>query len=282
MSWPSQFSGHVTFLTLRNFCEPDDWDEPEWPQSYLGGELSERGLFGGFVATRTGPWHELMPLHMDGSTESDGMVSSTRAGPQIRPANSRDTPSIEGIQCEYFCDLSRAEEIMRTTWAVVKTWEVKYAENSPNGFPGGQPFTNGGGTELRVIRGDNRWTSPHGGRDTLSVHITVGTRFDMVRVIECCEELEAALHGVDPSMRPHWGKVHHMGPERIRQLYSDEQLDKFRELCKAHDPDAKFRNEYVNSLLWDADAQEGDHLEWALEVAPEEPAEVAEAVGSAD
>lgn len=210
-----------------------------------------------FVATRTGPWHELMPLHMDGSSENDGYhnarnsveagLTAEERGMSSRPGR---PPSLEGIQVEYFVDLTKAEEVMQTVWELVKTWEVKYSENSPNGTPGGQPFTRGGGTELRVIRGDDRWTSPHNGRDTMSVHLTVGTRYDMQRVIECCSEAEAAINAVDPTMRPHWGKVHHMGADRISKLYGEENLEKFRELCTAHDPDAKFRNEYVDSLLW--------------------------------
>ena len=195
-------AGTVNHLLLRNFCAADDLTEPDWPGEYLGGTLSELG-FGKFVATRTGPWHELLPLNMDGTEENGAAWSS---GDWMADGDEDGAVHmgrhLEGIQVEYFVDLAKAEEVIRTCWRVIGGWQTNpvYAAPSPNGHPDGQPFTSGGGCELRVIRADDRWTSPHRDRDTMAVHLTLGTKFDMPRILAACEEMEAALHAVDPEV----------------------------------------------------------------------------------
>jgi FAD/FMN-containing dehydrogenase len=47
--------------------------------------------------------------------------------------------------------------------------------------------------------------------------------------------------------RPHWGKYNPLTPEELRPLYP--RLDRFREICRAHDPRGVFQNAYTKETL---------------------------------
>jgi len=47
--------------------------------------------------------------------------------------------------------------------------------------------------------------------------------------------------------RPHWGKVFLGGPEAALATY--ERAADFRDLLERHDPDGKFRNDFVHRLF---------------------------------
>jgi FAD/FMN-containing dehydrogenase len=49
------------------------------------------------------------------------------------------------------------------------------------------------------------------------------------------------------SGRPHWGKYNPLTPEELRSLYP--RLDRFREICQAHDPHGVFQNAYTKETL---------------------------------
>lgn len=59
-------------------------------------------------------------------------------------------------------------------------------------------------------------------------------------------ELEAALEPFD--VRPHWGKVFTAGADRIAASY--ERLDDFRSLAGSLDPAGKFRNAFLDRLVF--------------------------------
>jgi FAD/FMN-containing dehydrogenase len=48
--------------------------------------------------------------------------------------------------------------------------------------------------------------------------------------------------------RPHWGKVCPLGAEEVAALYP--RLAEFREVCRQFDPQGRFRNAWVNELLF--------------------------------
>jgi xylitol oxidase len=48
--------------------------------------------------------------------------------------------------------------------------------------------------------------------------------------------------------KPHWGKLFTTSPGRISQLY--EQLPAFRQLLEHYDPQGKFRNEYLDTVIF--------------------------------
>jgi len=49
------------------------------------------------------------------------------------------------------------------------------------------------------------------------------------------------------SARPHWGKYNPLTPGELRALYP--RLDRFREICHAHDPRGVFQNTYTKAVL---------------------------------
>ena len=61
------------------------------------------------------------------------------------------------------------------------------------------------------------------------------------------------------------GKLHHMGAQQLADVYGQETLENFRELCLSHDPEGVFRNEWFDRLVF---GDETDHLELLLPAAP--------------
>ena len=47
---------------------------------------------------------------------------------------------------------------------------------------------------------------------------------------------------------PHWGKLFTMDPKTVRSRY--EKLGAFKDLLDAHDPKAKFRNGFVDRMIF--------------------------------
>ena len=125
-------------------------------------------------------------------------------------------------------------------------------------------------SELRQIAGDPGFMSPTP-TDSISIHFTFGHHPS--EVMGCVKEIggsrndrpwhfapgswnfadrlriaEAALAPFNA--RPHWGKLYtpdYMTKERVARLYPE--VPKFVELCRAHDPEGKFRNEYLEQMI---------------------------------
>jgi L-gulonolactone oxidase len=53
----------------------------------------------------------------------------------------------------------------------------------------------------------------------------------------------------DVAGRPHWGKMHTLGTERLRTLYP--RYDEFRQVRAEVDPEARFGNAYLTQVLGD-------------------------------
>jgi hypothetical protein len=49
---------------------------------------------------------------------------------------------------------------------------------------------------------------------------------------------------------PHWGKLFAMSPSVFRPRY--ERLGDFRTLVADHDPDGRFRNEFIDRIIYDS------------------------------
>jgi xylitol oxidase len=98
-------------------------------------------------------------------------------------------------------------------------------------------------SEIRTIAADDLWLSPAYGRESVAFHFTWiedGAAVDPV--LDAVEERLLPL-----GARPHWGKVFHAAPERIRALY--ERADDFRALMRRFDPEGKFRNPFVDGFF---------------------------------
>jgi xylitol oxidase len=99
-------------------------------------------------------------------------------------------------------------------------------------------------SEVRTIAADNLWMSPCYHQACVAIHFT--WKKDWPAVQELLPRIEGALMPFDA--RPHWGKLFTMPPARVQSLY--EQLPQFQQLLRTHDPDGKFRNEFLNQYVF--------------------------------
>ncbi|HEX4791584.1 MAG TPA: D-arabinono-1,4-lactone oxidase, partial [Actinospica sp.] len=98
-------------------------------------------------------------------------------------------------------------------------------------------------SEIRTIAADDLWLSPASGRDSVALHFTWIA--DRAAVTPVLGAVEAAL--LPLGARPHWGKVFTGGPAAALTTYP--RADEFRQLMERHDPQGKFRNEFVRGLF---------------------------------
>lgn len=96
--------------------------------------------------------------------------------------------------------------------------------------------------ECRYVKRDDIWLSPSYERDAayIAVHMYKGMEFQAY--FEAVEKIFLAYGG-----RPHWGKMHTLGYEELRNLYP--KLDDFLEIRAELDEDGMFLNEYVRDML---------------------------------
>ncbi|MFC4807669.1 FAD-binding protein [Paenibacillus sp. GCM10023250] len=137
------------------------------------------------------------------------------------------TPSAgEELQSEYFVPRAQAYEALR---AVAELRE----SIAPLLYV----------TEVRSVAADGLWLSPSYGQDAVGIHFTWKPEWEAVRRLLPVIEERLAPFGV----RPHWGKLFTMAPERLRPLYA--KLPEFRRLAAACDPDGKFRNPFLHKFI---------------------------------
>lgn len=99
-------------------------------------------------------------------------------------------------------------------------------------------------TELRTIAADNLWMSTAYQRDSLAIHFTWKPELDVVKQI--LPQIEAQLKPFSP--RPHWAKLFTIPPQQLESQYA--RLVEFKALTQKHDPDGKFRNEFIKTNLY--------------------------------
>lgn len=98
-------------------------------------------------------------------------------------------------------------------------------------------------SEIRTVREDDLWMSPHFGRPTVGLHFT--WKKDWAAVEPVLRKIEASLAPLEP--RPHWGKLSTLDLGRVREFYPKGKA--FRDLANRTDPERKFRNDYLDTLL---------------------------------
>ncbi len=96
--------------------------------------------------------------------------------------------------------------------------------------------------EVRVAAADDIWLSTAYGRDTAYIAIHQYTGLPFRAYFGLFESIVADVAG-----RPHWGKVHTLGPGRLRALYP--RYDEFRRVRAEVDPEARFGNSYLTQVL---------------------------------
>jgi xylitol oxidase len=99
-------------------------------------------------------------------------------------------------------------------------------------------------SEVRTIAADDLWLSPCYGQAVVALHFSF--RPDLTAITSLLPGLEAALAAFAP--RPHWGKLFAMDPTTVRSRY--RQLGAFKALIGRHDPAGKFRNDFVDRMIF--------------------------------
>jgi alditol oxidase len=99
-------------------------------------------------------------------------------------------------------------------------------------------------TEIRAIAADTLPMSPMYNKACVAFHFTWKQETEAVMAL--LPKIEKALEPYSP--RPHWGKLFTLSPKILQSRIS--KLSDFKILMEKHDPEAKFRNDFINYNLF--------------------------------
>ena len=101
-------------------------------------------------------------------------------------------------------------------------------------------------SELRTIDADSLWMSPCYKQSCVTIHFTWKEDWPAVsKLLPVIEKELAPFHA-----RPHWGRLFTLSPQTVQFFY--EKLPEFVALSMKHDPQGKFRNEFLNTDVFRA------------------------------
>lgn len=97
--------------------------------------------------------------------------------------------------------------------------------------------------QIRVVKADDLWMSPHYGRDSLAIHFTFGNY--PAQAHRCVRELEQVLA---PFLaRPHWGKLFLLEAPALATVLP--RLADYQAYCREVDPAGVFTNAFTHRVL---------------------------------
>ncbi len=99
-------------------------------------------------------------------------------------------------------------------------------------------------TEVRAIAADDLFMSPFYQKTCVAFHFT--WKQEIEEVPKLLPLIEKALAPFNP--RPHWGKLFTLKPSVLQSRI--EKLPEFKALMAKHDPEGKFRNEFIEMNLF--------------------------------
>jgi xylitol oxidase len=132
------------------------------------------------------------------------------------------------LQTEYFVPRARGYEAIRAV-------EQLRDQITPHLFI----------TEFRTIAADDLWMSPAHQRDSMAIHFTWKPEWPEVKRILPQIEEKLAPFGV----RPHWAKLFTVSAGAVQAQYA--RLGEYRALLRQYDPKRKFRNEFLETNIYD-------------------------------
>lgn len=202
-----------------------DWVDPDvmvW-RKMLAGTPYEPSWLGARIAD--GARHPIKAMPADFATQQGGVVGPWNE--RLPHFRLEFTPSNgEELQSEYFVPRAAAaqafEELQALGARLAPVLQI---------------------SEIRTIAADDLWLSPSQGRETVALHFTWIQDESLVRPVVAA--LEAAL--LPLGARPHWGKVFTADATTLRDCYP--KVPDFIALAGRHDPEGKFRNDYLNTYL---------------------------------
>ena len=99
-------------------------------------------------------------------------------------------------------------------------------------------------SEIRAIAADNQWMSPFYQQDSVAFHFTWEQDREGVEAV-----LPLIQNGLEPfGVRPHWGKIFTIEPERLKSMYPN--TDKFKQVLAQYDANGKFQNDFLKRYLY--------------------------------
>ncbi|HEX8706017.1 MAG TPA: FAD-binding protein [Myxococcaceae bacterium] len=101
------------------------------------------------------------------------------------------------------------------------------------------------GCEVRTVAADTLWMSPYYKQDCIALHFS--WKIDWPSVSKLLPRIEEGLAPF--KARPHWGKLFAMPAKHVQSLY--ERLPDFQRLLREYDPQAKFRNAFLDTYIFD-------------------------------
>lgn len=203
---------------VKERVAPDDEVEAD------AGTESRRQMFG--VSPSTSPRHPSDDERSASCTEQQGVAGSWHERlPHFRLDH---TPSVGAeLQSEYFVPRTYAREALRAVHGLRE-------EIAPMLHI----------SEIRSVAADSLWMSPCYEQDCIAIHFT--WKLDWQRVRPLLSRIEAVLAPFDP--RPHWGKLSTLSAASVQAQYA--KLPEFRDLLRHFDPDGKFRNPFLDTLVF--------------------------------
>ena len=195
--------------------------EEDYGGTLVTGELVAFESHGPLPTTSSGAWLHHQHFFMSNEASKFRDISMT----------------VKSLQVEYFVDIKNVGPAIEAVAAVAAHWPGWGTWDEVN------PETQGVAhiCEVRTIKQDDCWLSPCYGRDSVSIHFTLGAFPEEAHAVVA--EFAAALEPFDA--RPHWGK-----------LWIDSVIDEqypmagdFKAARAELDPEGKFCNAFVERAL---------------------------------
>jgi xylitol oxidase len=99
-------------------------------------------------------------------------------------------------------------------------------------------------SEIRSVAADDLWMSPFYKKTCVAFHFTWKQEWNEVQqLLPLIEKALAPYRAI-----PHWGKLFSMRPAVLQGRF--ERLNDFKDLMVNQDPQGKFRNQYIDSILF--------------------------------
>lgn len=99
-------------------------------------------------------------------------------------------------------------------------------------------------SEIRSIAADGLWLSPACQQDCIAFHFT--WQQHIAEVMQLLPVIEAALAPF--AARPHWGKLFTIPPDVLAKRF--DKLAAFKAMAREYDPQGKFRNVFLEEMVW--------------------------------
>jgi alditol oxidase len=131
------------------------------------------------------------------------------------------------LQSEYFIPIEKANEALMAVNEMAE-------QISPYLFI----------SEIRAVKSDGFWMSPCFQQDSVAIHTT--WKQEIPEVMALLPLMEQKLAPFNP--KPHWGKLFTIPPQTLKERYP--KMDDFKALLEIHDPNGKFRNDFINKNIY--------------------------------